>query len=378
MSWRSTTAVAVWVLLGLGLGLGSVQAQEPAAKKKLIIGTKVAPPFSMKAPDGTWYGISIDLWRILAEDLGYDFELREYDLQGLLDAVKTGEVDAGVAALTITGQREELMDFSHPFYTTGFGIAVGTTEQSRWAYVFDRITSKRFLKNLGSLMLVLFVVGTLVWMAEARGNPDQFGGGIVKGLGAGFWWAAVTLTTVGYGDKAPKTVIGRILGIIWMITAIIYIGYALAGITSQLTVSQLQSPIRGEEDLASAHVATLAGSTSEDYLRQNRIVFKTFPTLKDGLVAVRDGHMDAMVYDAPLLRYTAATEVGEGVEVLPNTFDRQDYCIALPTGSALREPLNRVLLEDRTRSMWRDILYQYLHQAPTPPPRPMDDEGSDE
>src|SRR5262245_4059237 len=38
--------------------------------RELVIGTKEAPPFAMKAPDGTWTGISIDLWRQIAEKLG--------------------------------------------------------------------------------------------------------------------------------------------------------------------------------------------------------------------------------------------------------------------------------------------------------------------
>ena len=41
----------------------------------------------------------------------------------MLDAVERGEVDAAVAALTITSEREQRMDFTHPFLSTGLGIA---------------------------------------------------------------------------------------------------------------------------------------------------------------------------------------------------------------------------------------------------------------
>jgi ABC-type amino acid transport substrate-binding protein len=371
---KPTTAVILWLLLALTAGLNI--AQEPV-KEKLIIGTKEAPPFSMKAPDGTWQGISIDLWQNVAQELELEYEIREYDLQGLLDAVKTGEVDAGVAALTITGEREELMDFTHPFYTTGFGIAIGGSleESSSWTHVLNRMASRGFLMRLGTLLLILLVVGILIWVVEARANPDQFGGGILKGIGSGFWWAGVTLTTVGYGDKAPKTFLGRFLGIAWMFIAIIYIGYAIAGMTSELTVNQLQSPIQGEDDLARAKVASLEGSTSEAYLQENRIVHTNFSTLQEGLKAVSEGQLDAMVYDAPLLRYIATTQMEGAVDVLPNTFTRQDYCIALPTGSPLREPINRMLLDDKIRALWRDILFEYLHQAPSPPPRPRTEES---
>ena len=36
--------------------------------RELVIGTKEAPPFAMKAADGAWQGISIDLWRRIADE----------------------------------------------------------------------------------------------------------------------------------------------------------------------------------------------------------------------------------------------------------------------------------------------------------------------
>ncbi len=73
--------------------------------RTLIVGMKEAPPFAMKA-DGAWTGISIDLWRQIADELGLKFEFRESDLQGLLDGVAKGSFDLAAAALTITSERE--------------------------------------------------------------------------------------------------------------------------------------------------------------------------------------------------------------------------------------------------------------------------------
>ena len=54
----------------------------------------------------------------------WDFELREMELAGLVEAIAKGEVDAGVAALTVTQEREKAVDFTHRFYSSGLGIAV--------------------------------------------------------------------------------------------------------------------------------------------------------------------------------------------------------------------------------------------------------------
>jgi polar amino acid transport system substrate-binding protein len=93
------------------------------------------------------------------------------------------------------------------------------------------------LKVVTALGLVLLVVGALIWACERRQNPQHFGGN-AKGVLSGFWWAAVTMTTVGYGDKVPVTIGGRIIGLLWMFTAIILI----SGFTASITTKTLKKP----------------------------------------------------------------------------------------------------------------------------------------
>jgi polar amino acid transport system substrate-binding protein len=53
----------------------------------------------------------------------------------------------------------------------------------------------------------------LTWLFECKHNPQQFGEDATRGSWANLWWAAVTMTTVGYGDKALATVGGRIIAL---------------------------------------------------------------------------------------------------------------------------------------------------------------------
>lgn len=86
----------------------------------------------------------------------------------------------------------------------------------------------------------------------------------------------------------------------------------------------------------------------------------TYRSAQDGLGAIADGQIEAMVYDAPLLRYTANQKFQGQLDVLPETFLRQDYAIALPEKSPLRESINRVLLQKIAEPAWQDTLYRYL------------------
>ncbi len=357
-----SSQVRVVFVLGLVLALiGAVlecKAEVPPGEK-LTVGTKEAPPFAIKGPDGSWSGISIDLWREIAQELNRKYEFRELDLQKLLQGVKERSLDAAVAALTVTPEREEAMDFTHPFHTSGLGIAV-VARKGRWLVVLQRFFSWTFLKVITGLALVLLAAGTLVWLFERRRNREQFGGDVAKGLGDGFWWSAVTMTTVGYGDKAPKTAAGRIVALVWMFTGIVLISGFTAALASALTTAGLESRVRGPEDLPHVRVATVAGTTSEDYLRNMHIRFKPHNTPAAAVEAVATGKADAAVYDAPMLRYLVAERHDTALRVLPRKFQRQDYAIALPSGSPLREPINRVLLRKITEPAWQDTLYKYL------------------
>jgi ABC-type amino acid transport substrate-binding protein len=352
---------AVILTLIIIFGSGELYAQEqPLRGRSIIVGTKEAPPFAIKIDEATWKGISIDLWRRIAAELNLEYEFRELDLKGLLDGVANGSLDAAVAALTMTSEREKLLDFTHPFHTTGLGIAVASAQGSHWPTVLKKLFSGVFAKAVATLVALLLVVGLLVWWFERKRNPAQFGGGTAAGIGSGFWWSAVTMTTVGYGDKAPVTLGGRLVALIWMFVSLAIASVFIATITASFTVLQLESTVQGAEDLPKVLVGTLEHSTSESYLRDHRITFLVYRTAVEGLLALSEGSIEAFVYDEPMLRYLVNRDFKGDLEVLPGTFERQDYGIALQVGSPLREPINRVLLQKIVETEWQDTLYNYL------------------
>src|SRR5262249_31998546 len=225
-------------ILGLAAA-GWAQERPTSSAQKLIVGVKEAPPFAIKQADNTWSGLSIELWQAIAMDLQLSYTWRELDLSGLLQGVADGSLDVGVAALTITPERERLVDFTQPFYITGLGIAVpAQPSRGRFAIV-RRVFSRPFLGIVTFLGGMLLGVGTLIWLCEHWHNPQQFGGGVLHGLRAGVWWAAATMTTVGYGDKTPTTMAGQVVGLLWMFISLIVMAGLIASLTAALTVAEL-------------------------------------------------------------------------------------------------------------------------------------------
>ncbi len=67
-----------------------------------------------------------------------------------------------------------------------------------------------------------------------------------------------------------------------------------------------------------------------------------------------------MVYDASLLMYLTQKDFKNKLIVVDKLFEHQNYGIAFPEGSRLREPVNRVMLELLHRDEWQRILHNYL------------------
>ena len=328
-------------------------------QEELTVGTRVVPPFVIDEGNGEYSGISIYLWEHIGSEMGLEFSYQENDIQGMLDGVSDGDYFAAVSALTITSEREESVDFTHPFYVTGLGIAVPFKSTGLLGSIRSLFTPDFWWVVLLLIGLLLFW-GILVWIFERQENQDEFGGSAAEGIGNGFWWAAVTMTTVGYGDKSPRTLGGRIVGFIWMFTAIIVISFFTASIASSLTVTQLDSRVTGPADLPNARVGVLVNSATQEYMNQENIEVQTFDSIDDGLEAVNDDEIDAFVHDAPIIGYMIQQDYRNQVRLLPNTFNDQYYGIVLPLDSEYRNEINQVLLDFINSEEWNSMLRDYF------------------
>lgn len=352
-AWGWLLGVAVPVLAG-----EAGAAVDPAhVGRELTVGVVVAPPFLEKDNAGRFSGLALDLWRDVARDMGLSWKVVEYDLQGLLAAVRAGTVDVGVSDLSITPERETVMDFSQPFYYTGLGIAVPSKDgPGVIARVIEAVFSWQVLYYLGSLVGLLLLVGTLVWAVERRRNPGFRPGR--RGIGDGLWWSAVTMTAVGYGDTTPKTLIGRAVALVWMFASVALLASFTAGITSSLTVESMGGTVQGPEDLHKVRTGVKYGSAAEEELLEAHIGVRHYDTVDEGLLAVIGGEIDAFVHDQPILQFHQHERFTGRVRVLPVFFDPQLYGFAFPRGSALRKTVNVAMLRRLEDTSYRTRLIE--------------------
>ena len=169
----------------------------------------------------------------------------------------------------------------------------------------------------------------------------MFGGSTIEGVGHGIWWAMVTMATVGYGDKAPRTIGGRIIALVWMIFSIVFIASFTANITTSLTLEGIKGKVRGFNDLHHARVGAISGAEAFAFLSKQGIAVIPFQTFQEGLLAVANKSIDAFVLNEQVLKYQVKREYPGRVQVLPGTFDEYFVSIGLQKNSPIRKATTR-------------------------------------
>jgi polar amino acid transport system substrate-binding protein len=358
----SRPLLALSLLFSVFVAPGHAQAPASAGPAKLVVGTMRVPPFVLRSDDGQWSGPSIDLWRQIAAELKTEFEFREYDYDpvGLLAAVERHQIDAAVAAIPVTLEGESRFDFSHPYFAAGLAIAVRTEPQRGVLGTLSSLVTPRLLAAVAGLLGVLLVVGTLIWLLERRQGGGNFDPHPVRGIGDGLWWAAVTMTTTGYGDKFPVSWRGRTLGLVWMFTSIFIIALFSATMASAFVVNRLQTSIKGPADLPRARVAAVSGTAGEEWLATQDLQARTYPFVIQASKALQRGDVDALIYERAILGHMIKQYGWRELHILPHTLAVHDYAIALPANSSIKEPINRALLKVVHRPEWREVLQRYV------------------
>lgn len=287
-------------------------------------------------------GFSIELWESIARQLKVDFRyVPARDVTGKLAAVRDGRADVAIGGITMTQEREATLDFTHPNFYTGLDILVRSGGSGAWNALRSFFTPGKVSILVGFLLLII-IAGHVIWFAE-RGKP-AFSDRYIPGVFEGMYWAVVTASTVGYGDKAPVKWLGRAVACIVIVIALPLFAFFTAAIASSFTVHSLQGTIQGPRDLRGKPVGVVEGTASAAHVRRYQPIPVAFADIRQACAALLDRRVDAVVYDAPNLRHFARQEGQGRVSLVGRLFVRQRYAIAVSEGAPLREQINRALL----------------------------------
>ncbi|MBT8394429.1 MAG: transporter substrate-binding domain-containing protein [Bacteroidia bacterium] len=333
-----------------------------AQSDTLTVGIYQNPPFVIKSGDNDYEGLSIELWENIAKsaNLNFKYELHS-DFISILKKLEYQEIDLTINPMDVNDLRVDKFDMTQPFSISSIGVAIPYMNRSTFAVFVSNIFSLAFLEIILLLILIIFVFGFFLWLVERKHNKFQFRPGFL-GLFDGLWWSAVTMTTVGYGDKAPKSNQGKAIAIIWMFTAVIIISSFTAGIASTLTISGLQTDIKSAEDIRLVeNICAVGASSGESYLKQENIpISQTYASPILALRAIAKKENDVILYDKTVLQYYInRLSLDEKVKLLPFTLKENYQSFMLPKNHPYFDPINVGLMREIQTEHWLGLQRKY-------------------
>lgn len=318
------------------------------------------PPFVFDSK-GKYSGFEIELWEMVAKEMGVHFEYAQYPFQELIPAVKEKKVDVAFASITINEQREEVVDFSYPTFNSGLRILLSKNRKnidlSNTIKNFFAQGYKQFIKPLYILLIIIFALGNALYFVERSNgslSPLYFYGTLqatwiflcsMLGLDGGFFVYTVTSWT------------GRFIVSSGQIISLAFLGLFIGELTAFITAKKIRLNIDGVNDLRGKTIATIKQTTSEVLLKNAGSIIVPVTKIEEAYEKLKKNKVEAVVFDAPILEFYALNDGAEWAEVVGELFDKQDYGFVLQEKSALRKKVNLAIL-----TLHEDGSYDVLHK----------------
>ena len=361
--WVSANEVVVtrWIETAdpNAVGLQDLQGDESASGGTLRVAARALPPFVIYE-NRAYNGFEVELVRLLAARLGMEADIYAVDtVAKQIDDINRGVARVALGGVAITESREQVVDFSMPVLDTGLTILAPTHASrglgDRIATFFTAIVSSDLPWLLVLFGIAVLVSAHMIWWLERHHNTD-FAVPYRQGIWDSFYWSVVTMSTVGYGDKVARGGMGRVFALVWIALGTLVFASFTASIASSLAVNELRSEISGPQDLPGHRVATVTRSAGEAYLSTVGVGSVPVDEIDQAYILLAEGDVDAIVFDAPVLRFHAAREGQGEVATFGPAFEKVQYGLAVSEDDAeFRELLNLALLDLIESGVYRQL-----------------------
>ncbi|KDR09166.1 glutamate receptor ionotropic, kainate 2-like isoform X2 [Zootermopsis nevadensis] len=364
------------------------EIQKSLQSKKLIVASRIGEPFLTEVePRGElqgnerYAGYSVDLMGKIAEIVGFQLEFRLVESNKHADLVNNliaRTADLAICDLTITHEREKLIDFTMPFMNLGISILYGKPVKEDaslfafldpfsvdvWIYV-----ATAYL-GVSILLFVLARTSPGEWdnPHPCRSDPEELEN--TFNLMNCLWFSIGSLMGQG-SDILPKAVSTRMVAGMWWFFTLIMIASYTANLAAFLTLNRLEGEISSAEDLAKQHkvkYGTMAGgSTAGFFKNSNDSTYKRmWTTMSQSVPSVfvnsnEDGVQRVQKANGKYAFFMESTSIEYQVErkcdlqQVGGTLDSKGYGIGLPVNSPYRTKVNGALLKLQENGVLQEL-----------------------
>lgn len=329
-------------MLTLPSAAGAATGQPVVPDDRVRVVMTELEPF-VEDRNGRPAGFYAEIWQVVATELDVDVEIVWVDRFGeVLTSLDDGRADVAVAPLTPTAERVTGYDFTSSVVSSG--PQLGYHERLATSKgVFDALFSRSVRQILLLAGAGLLILAHLIWLIERSRSDDEEGDfrpDYLRGIWDGFWWATVTVTTVGYGDKAPRSFGGRAVALLAMMLSLFLVGAFVSQVTDILQSARNEPPVVDLGDVGDRAVGVVEDSSFARYVADQGVTIVGFPNQAELFEAAERGDVDLAVSN-PFALATAGIE--HGIEPTGGVFYTEFESFAVAKDSPWLEPINQVL-----------------------------------
>ena len=331
--------------------------------KKIIVGISLFSPF-VKKINNKYSGFEIELWEKIAKAFSMDFEYREMEFDELITAIEKKHIDIAIGGIIRTSERERKIDFS--FFTLKSGLSILISKKSKLDLF--KFIKQSLINNYRDIFLMFFILTSLIFVIAnifyfLEKSAGTFDKNYFLGISESIWWTVVTITTVGYGDFVPHTLIGRFVGIFVIIIGYTIFVMSVAKITSAFNIMESKYKISSYRDLYGKIVATKSSAVINKLYRLDADVIKV-KGLKHGSKLLETNQVDAVVFDALVLQYFLKLKNNRKKFIIVNEiFAEQTYGFAFNHKSELKEIVDIELLNLQENGEYEALYKKWFNES---------------
>ncbi len=339
-----------WIFLWFAMAAGSAEAETaataPAAPKPapqpivLRVAALTKPPYAYMSPTGPT-GLSIIIFNDIAAQNNWKPTYTFYSSQNaVFTAVISHQADVGLGGLSLTADRDLIVDYSDAAVLASLGLAV-KKDQSPLSTLFrlgGMLLNWDILALILLAMILVLACGALIRLIEREHAKTTFPNEYRENA----WWAAQTLVAHNCGNKLPHSERGRHIALFLMLGGTIFTAQLTALMTNNLSSVVAESaPISEIGDVGRHRVATISDSYAQQWLQQNLLNTKTYGSARACVEAVKNGEAAAAVCDEAVLRRALADDPSLGLKLAGSSFGPHQYAFILKNRSPYLEGVNR-------------------------------------
>ena len=318
--------LAALMLLPLFLAATSAVAGEHA--RVVRVGLGVVDPFVIDLGSGNYSGLAFNLWEKIAERHDVKSEYFLYHSLGpLLEDVHAGKIDIVVGNISVSYERAKNLKFSFPWYDGGLRILVKNERRpvSVWSILQQRGQIAVYML-IGICVVFLAIGYALLRWRNDRDFPVSWHEGLSMSL-----YEVVSAAVSGASQKNVLGWPGHLTMTVWILFGFILLTYVTSTLASAMTIAGMHhgGVVNSFNDLPGKRVGVLSHSIGEQYMRETGARLLVVASIEEGVNALMQDDVDALVMDAAELEYWVHSHPKMDVEVVGNVFNPHKYAFAV-------------------------------------------------